>query len=59
MLSWIRGRARFSELSPLQRVGAVLVLSGLLGSVGGWVVFASLSAGHALQPLLQALEPHR
>ena len=52
VLSWIIGRARFSELNPLQRFLGILVLTGLLGVVGGWIVEGSQRAVQLLGPLV-------
>ena len=54
LLPWIRGRARFSELSPLARVGAVLLLSAGIVAVVSWTLTGSLQATLALHGWLPA-----
>lgn len=59
VLSWVTGRVRFSELTPPQRMVAVLLLTGLLGSCVGWAVANSMTVGRALQPWVRSLEAPR
>ncbi len=52
MLSWVRGGARYAELSPSQRIGAVLILALVFGTFVSWLLTASLQTSHVIQALM-------
>ena len=52
MLSWIGGRASFSELSPLAQLLAIFVVAALIGAATGPIVYYSGQLIQHLQPLV-------
>ena len=52
VLSWIGGRARFSELSPLVQVWAIFVVAALIAVTASPIVYYSSQLIEHLQPLV-------
>jgi DNA-binding CsgD family transcriptional regulator len=52
LLSWVRGRARYVDLNPSQRIGAVLLMAAVLVTFVGWVLTAALQTSNVIQTLM-------
>lgn len=52
VLSWIGGRARFSELSPLVQVWAIFAVAALIAVTVSPIVYYSSQLIEHLQPLV-------
>lgn len=52
LFSWVRGGTRYAELTPTQRIGAVILMAALFVMVVGWVLTSALQTSNAIQAML-------